>query len=162
MAGRGAAVAPDVHVDLHRNRVSLSRLSSLQRKLSAGIVHAQRYSWGVADGEALLFLRPEARGARGLQPSTEACVYDGDRSGSAFGAHRARHLEAGAVFVAGVDDGRIPLGALVALRGDVGSFGIRAWTSGDGDLARLEQLCFDADGLEERSRVLTWCDSLAI
>ena len=44
MAGRGAAVAPDVHVDLHRDRADLSRLPDFQRQLPAGIVHAQRHS----------------------------------------------------------------------------------------------------------------------
>src|SRR5580692_821731 len=59
MAGRGAAMAPHVHVDLHRHRAGLSRLSDLQRSLPAGVVYTPRYPGSVADGEALLLFRAQ-------------------------------------------------------------------------------------------------------
>src|SRR5438105_9026997 len=57
--------------------------------------------------------------------------------------------------MAGAGDGRVPLGAAVALRGDVGDVGICVRASGDGGPAWLEQFRFHADGLEKGSRVLT-------
>src|SRR5271165_1074351 len=66
MAGRSLAMAPDIHVDLHRDRADLSRLPAFQRELPAGVVHAPGYSGRVAYGEALFLFWAEARGARSL------------------------------------------------------------------------------------------------
>ena len=46
-----------------------------------------------------------------------------DRPGRALGVDRTRGLEAGAVFLAGLDDGRLSLGAVLAFCGDVGDSG---------------------------------------
>ena len=51
-----------------------------------------------------------------------------------LGADRNRGVETGAVFVAGVVDGRFSLGASLAFPGHVGDFGICARTSGHGAL----------------------------
>ena len=69
------------------------------------------------------FFGPEAGAARSLQPATETRLHNGDRAGRVIGADRVSDLEAGAVFVAGVADGRLSLGAVVAFRGDVGDVG---------------------------------------
>ena len=58
MAGRRAAVAPHVHVDLHRDRTAVSRLPDFQRQLQAGALCTPRPAGSVADGAPLLFLRP--------------------------------------------------------------------------------------------------------
>ncbi len=50
MAGRGAAMASDLYVDLHCYRAFLSGLPALQRELPAGFVYAPGYSGSVADG----------------------------------------------------------------------------------------------------------------
>ena len=68
------------------------------------------------------FFGAEAAGSRSLQPAAEACLHDGDRAGSSFGADRPRGVEADSVFLAGLDDGRISLCAHLALCGDVGDF----------------------------------------
>ena len=154
LAGRGAAVASHLHVDLHRDRALLFRLPTFQRQLPAGFVYASRYSGRVADGSTLFFLWSEAAGSRSLQPSAEAGLHRGDRAGGALGSDRARGVEAGAVFLAGLDDGRIPLCAHLAFCGDVGDFVFCAGTSGDGDFAWMEQFRFHDHGLEERSGVL--------
>ena len=67
-------------------------------------------------------------------------------------------MEAGSIFLAGVDDGRISLGAHLAFRGDVGDFVFCVGTSGDGGSAWLEQFRFHADGMEKGSRVLRAID----
>ena len=51
-------------------------------------------------------------------------VHDGHRTGSALRSDRLGDLEASAVLLAGMVDGRISLGALVALRRDVGHAGL--------------------------------------
>src|ERR1039458_2027980 len=109
----------------------------------------------MAHGEALFLFRTQAAGSRSLQPPAEARLHHGDRAGGSFGADRSRRVEAGSVFLARLDDGWVSLGAHLAFRGDVGNFVFFAGTPGDGDLAWLEQFCFHADGLEERSGVLT-------
>jgi hypothetical protein len=60
MAGWRAAMAPDVHVDLHRDWSDLSRVLDFQWELSAGILYASGHSWSVADGEALFLFWAEA------------------------------------------------------------------------------------------------------
>src|SRR5581483_2104077 len=110
---------------------------------------------GVADGEALFFLRQKTCGDRSLQSAAETRLHDHHRAGRAVGADWDRNLETGAIFVASLADGRIPLGAPVALPGDVGDAGVRVRTPGHGGASRLEQFRVHADGLEERSGVLT-------
>src|SRR5215813_8526321 len=102
MAGRRAAMAPYLHVDLHRDRPGVHRLPALQRELQAGALRATRPPWSVADGAALLFLRAQTANEGTLQPAAEARVHLRAGPGSALGAHGPRDLEAGAVFVAGV------------------------------------------------------------
>ena len=80
--------------------------------------------------------KPEAREA--YNPLQKQAYTIGDRAGRAVGADRAGGVEAGAVFLAGVADGRISLGAAVAFSDDVGDFGICVRASGDGASARLE------------------------
>ena len=155
MAGWRAAVAPYLHVDLHCYRFFLSGLPAFQRKLPAGFIYASRHSGRVADGSALFFLWSEATGSRSLQPAAEAGLHGRDRAGSSLGAYRACGVEACAVFLAGLDDGRISLRAHLAFRSNVGNFVFCAGASGDGDFAWLEQFCFHDHGLEERSGVLT-------
>ncbi len=136
-------------------------LPAFQRELSAGVVYASRYSRRVADGEALFFLWSEAAGSRSLQPAAEAGLHDGDRAGSSLGVHWACGVEAGSVFLAGLDDGRISLRAHLALRGDVGDFVFCAGTSGDGDSAWVGQFRFHGYGVEEGSGVLNLAQRLA-
>src|ERR1700722_12899610 len=57
VVGWGIAVASDVHVDLHGNGSPLPRLPDFQRELPASAIHAEGYSWRVADGETLFLLR---------------------------------------------------------------------------------------------------------
>ena len=66
MAGWRAAMAPDVHVDLHRDWSDVSRVSDFQWQLSAGLVYASGHSRSVADGEALFLFWAEASAARSL------------------------------------------------------------------------------------------------
>src|SRR5205085_558690 len=66
MAGGRTAVASDIRVDLPGQRFVLCRVPGCERQLSAGAVYAKRCSRRVADGEALLLLRSQATGARGL------------------------------------------------------------------------------------------------
>ena len=53
-------------------------------------------------------------------------------------AHRNRGVETGAVFLAGMDDGRLPLGPHLALRGDVGDSVLPSGTRRHGRSPRLE------------------------
>src|SRR5271157_5179412 len=75
MAGRRAAMAPYLHVDLYRDRLVVHRLPDLQRKLQAGTLYRARPAWRVANGAPLLFLRPQAAGQGSLQPATEARIH---------------------------------------------------------------------------------------
>src|SRR6202167_319498 len=109
MAGRRAAVAPYFYVDLHRYRDFVYRLSDFQRELSAGFVHPARHSRCVADGEALLFLRPKTAVHRSLQSAAEAGLHRRDNSRCSFGFDRASRMEADSIFLAGMDDGRVSL-----------------------------------------------------
>jgi len=86
----------------------------------------------------LLFLRTQATGEGSLQPTAEACVHVRNRTGCTVGAYRFRGMEAGAVFLAGVDDGRLPLGAAVAFPGYVGDSGVCVWAFSNGNSAWLE------------------------
>src|ERR1700686_637634 len=138
MAGRRAAMAPHFHVDLPGNRAVVRLLRDLQRKLQAAVIRPARYSRRLADGAPLLLLRPQAARQGSLQPAAEASVHRCDWIRRAVGTHRFRHMETGTVLVAGVDDGRVPSGAAMALRNYVGDAGIRVWASGDGSAAWLE------------------------
>ena len=80
--------------------------------------------------------KPDAREA--YNPLQKQAYTTVDRAGRAFGADRPGGVEAGAIFVAGVADGRISLGAAVAFSDDVGDFRICVRASGDGGSARLE------------------------
>src|SRR5581483_6947201 len=111
------AVASHLPVDLSGKRLGLRWISDSERQLPAGPVHAARYSRGVADGEALFLLRQKACGDRSLQSAAETRLHDHHRAGRAVGADWDRNLETGAIFVASLADGRIPLGAPVALPG---------------------------------------------
>ena len=125
------------------------RLPDLQRKLQASALCTTRPAGRVADGAPLLLLRPQAADKGSLQPATEARVHLRDWARRAVGADRPRSLEAGAVFLAGVDDGRLPLGAAVAFPDHVGDAGVCVRTFGDGGPAWLEQLRLHVDGMEE-------------
>ena len=92
----------------------------------------------VADGAPLFLLRAQAAREGSLQPAAEARIHLGDRAGRAVGADRPRHLEAGPVLLAGMDDGRLPLGAAVAFPDHVGDARVRVWPPGDGGPAWLE------------------------
>ena len=96
--------------------------------------------------------RPPVREA--YNPLQKQAYTDGDRAGSSLSSYRARGVEARAVFLAGLDDGRIPLCAHLAFCGDVGDFVFCAGTFSDGDFAWMEQFRFHDHRLEERSGVL--------
>src|SRR5207237_474279 len=98
---------PDFYVDLCRQRPSLRGIPTLQRKLQTDFVCPARHSWRVADGAALFFLRAEAGGERGLQPPAETCVHLRHRARRFISADGDCDLEAGAVFMVGMDDGRV-------------------------------------------------------
>ena len=68
-------------------------------------------------------------------------------------AHRNGALQASAVLVAGLADGRIPLRAHLALCGDVRIRGLHSWSSHHGRIARLGQFLFHDHGMEARSGV---------
>ena len=89
----------------------------------------------LADGAPLLLLSAQTVGS--LQPVAEARVHLRGRPGSALGADRTRDLEASSVFVAGVDDGRLPSGAVVAFP-IMWATVLRVRTSGHGGAAWLE------------------------
>ena len=102
----------------------------------------------MANGAPLLLLRSETACEGGLQPATEARVHLCDCLGSTVGADGPRNLEAGAVFLVGVDDGRVPSGAPLAFPDHVGAPGVCFRTSGNGGPAWLEQFCLHVDGME--------------
>src|SRR5579872_5166550 len=153
VAGRRPAMAPHFHVDLYRDGPRLRRLPGLQRKLQASALCTTRPARSLANGAPLLLVRSEATCQRGLQPPTEARVHLCDCFGCAVGADGPRSLEAGAVFLAGVDDGRLPLGAALAFRDHVGDAGVCLRTFGDGGPAWLEQFRFHVNGMEEGPRI---------
>src|SRR5450755_3998851 len=105
MAGRGTAMASYVHVDLPRHRAILLGLPDFQWALQASSVCAARHSRSLADGATLFFLWPQTPGAGSLQLTSETCVHLGDHPWNFVCAHRVRRLEAGATFLAGLDDG---------------------------------------------------------
>src|SRR6516162_1042934 len=148
LAGWRPAMAPDLHVDLHRDRPVLSGVPGLLRELPAGVICCPGRARCMADGPALFFLWPEAAHEASLQSSAKTHLHGGDRLGSAFRPDRIRGLEADPGFVACLDDGRFPPGPGVALRGHVGDYPFRAGTPGDGGAARVEQLCFHAYRVE--------------
>ncbi len=102
------------------------------------------------------FFGPKPPLREAYNPLQKQAYTIGDRAGRFVCADRFRGVEADSVLLAGLDDGRLSLRAHLAFRGDVGDFVFRAGTSGHGDPARLEQFRFHADGMEERSRVLSF------
>src|SRR5215469_5027558 len=104
----------------------------------------------MANGAPLLFLRPQTANHGSLQPAAETRVYLRDWAGSALGADWLCNLEARAVLMVGVVDGRLSPGTVVAFPDHVGDVGVRVRTSGDGGPAWLEQLRLHVDGIEER------------
>src|SRR5579872_1646790 len=149
VAGRRAPMAPHLHVDLSRDRPRLPRLRGLQRKVQASALRTTRPAGSVADGAPLLLLWSEAACERGLQPATEVRVHLCDCFGCAVSADRSRGLETGPVFLAGMDDGRLPLGAALAFPHHVGDAGVCFRTFGDGGPAWLEQFRLHVHGMEE-------------
>src|ERR1700722_5991124 len=103
----------------------------------------------MADGSILFFLRSQAGAGRYLQSPAETGLHLRDRTWDPIGSDWAGGLEAGAIFLAGSDDGRFPLGAAVAFSSHVGNPGFRAWSLDYGRPAWMEQLHVDAHGLEE-------------
>ncbi len=99
------------------------------------------------------FFRTQAASKGNLQPAAETSLYDCDRVGGAIGGDGSGGVEAGAVFLVGMDDGWLSLGANLALRDHVGNAGVCVRASGDGDAARVEQLRLHVDGMEEGSGV---------
>src|SRR5205085_11549837 len=83
----------------------------------------------------------------------EIGLHIGDWARRSFGTDRRCSLEAGAVFLAGVADGWLPLRAHMAFRGHLGRFVFHIGPSGYGGIARLEQLRVDVDRLEQSSRL---------
>ena len=82
-------------------------------------------------------------------PLQKQAYTSSDRPGRAFDANGACCLEASAVVLAGVADGRISLGAAVAFPDHVGDAGVCLWPFGDGGPAWLEQFCLHVNGMEE-------------
>src|SRR5512144_385960 len=103
----------------------------------------------MADGAPLLFLRPQTANQGSLQPAAKARIHLRDWPGSALGVDGGCHLEARAVFLAGVVDGRLPSGTLVAFPDHVGDVGVCVWAFGDGGASWLEQLRLHVDGMEK-------------
>src|SRR5437773_9120128 len=131
-------MASHLCVDLYRHRSFLPGVSDGQRELPAGAFYSARYSWRVAHGALLLFLWAQAGGPRGLQPAAEAGLYLGAWVGRVVGTHRNRGMEAGPVFLAGLDDGRLSMGAHLAFCGDVGNSVLSSRAPHNGRAARLE------------------------
>src|SRR5690242_19194495 len=102
----------------------------------------------MADGASLLFLRPQTPDQRSLQPAAEACLHFRNWFWGAFRSDWHCHLEARAVLVAGVVDGRLPFGTDVAFPGYVGDVGVRVRTFSDGGASWLEQFRVHVDGME--------------
>ncbi len=73
-----------------------------------------------------------------LQPAAETRLHVGHCIRRPFGVDRFCDLEASAVLLAGVADGRIPSGAIVAFSDHVGDARFCVWPSGDGGIAWLE------------------------
>src|SRR5579863_3389085 len=138
MAGRWAPVAPYLYVDLSRDRAGLSWLSAFQRQLQAGSFCPARSTRRVAHGVPLFFLRTETTGNGSLQPAAEACLHVRNRAGCPVSSNRLSDMEACAVFLVGVDDGRFPSCSPMAFSDHVGDTRILVRTPGDGGPARLE------------------------
>src|SRR5580704_18920472 len=107
----------------------------------------------MAHGAPLLLLRAEASHNRSLQSAPKISLLVRDRAGRVVRPHGPCRVEAGAVFLAGMDDGRIPPGAGVAFRRDVGNSLFLAGTSRDGRAAWLEEFHVHAHGMENRSGI---------
>ena len=84
------------------------------------------------------FFGPKPMVPRSLQPAAETGVHVSSRPGCFVGADRTCGMEAGAVFLAGLDDGRLSLGPDLAFCRDVGDSVFPSRTPGHGGLARLE------------------------
>ncbi len=114
-----------------------------------GPIRAARYSRRLANGAPLFFLWPQACGEGSLQSTAKACLHLRFHTWCLVGSYGHRYLEAGAIFLAGVADGRLPLCPVVAFCGYVGAAGFRVRTFGHGGAARLEQFCFNVHRMEE-------------
>src|SRR5579862_4439786 len=162
MAGWCPPVAPHLYVDLHGHRTDLRRLSTFQWQLPASSVRTTRHTRRLAHGPLLFLLRPEASRHRGIQLSAETRLYVGHRTRSAFNLDRFCRLEAGAILLAGVVDGRVSPGKGVAFPGDVGADGLRLRAPDHGRSAWLEQFHVHAHRVEEGSGIhleITWIQS---
>jgi len=149
LARRCTAMALNIHVDLHRHGSRVSRLPDIQRELQAGSIRATRCARSLADGSALFFLWIEAAPARTLQSAAETRIYVRGHSCHLVGCDRICYLETHPIFMARVDDGWVSLRPPMALHHYVGDVGVRFRAPGNGRCARLEQLCVDADRMEE-------------
>src|SRR4051794_6318141 len=101
MAGRRAAMALHVCLDLRAHRPGLRYLPSRFRKLSASAVHLPRYSRCVADGATLFFLWQKTGVDRTVQSAAKAGLYFVDLLRSRGHADRICSLQAGAARMAG-------------------------------------------------------------
>src|ERR1041385_5350627 len=107
VAGWSVAVALHLHVDLRRDGADLPHLSDRERTLEASAVHAEGPSWCLADSASLLPLRPQARIEAALQSAAEASVYVYHLLRRRFHFDRIGDVQAGAIRMARLDDGRI-------------------------------------------------------
>ena len=145
-----------LHVDLHRDRTGLSRLSAFQRKLPAGLVHAQATFPESGRWCGTISSSGRSRALREAYNPLQKHAYT-----SAIGLGVLSVLTGLAVWkpvqfswLAWLMGG-FHWAAVVALPHHVGDSGFCVGPSGDGGAAWLEQFRVDADGLEEGSRVLT-------
>jgi hypothetical protein len=116
----------------------LSCLSDVHLELSPGAVPAPRFARSLAHGALLLLLWTQAGCPRGLQSAAKTGVYVRAGSGGLVRVDRVCGVEAGAVFLAGLDDGRLPLGPDMAFCRDVGDFILPSGTPRHGSSSRLE------------------------
>src|SRR5438045_1001053 len=146
-------MASDLHVDLYRHWPFLHRVRTVEPELSSSAVHSSRCPGRVANDAVLLLLWDSASRPRSLQSSPETRIHLRCGAGYFVSADRTGDMEAGAVFLARLDHGRVPLGARVAFRSNVGDLVLPPGTPGNGCCPRLEQFHVDAYGMEEESRV---------
>src|SRR5437016_2473934 len=142
-------MALHLHVDLRRDRRDLPDLSDRERTLQTGVVHAQRHPWGVADGATLLLVRTQTGVEGTLQSAAEARIYLDRRLRRGLDSHWLGDVQAGAIRVAWLDNGRLRSRAAVALPRALRFPVLHSRTPHHGAGSRLEQLRGDADGLEE-------------
>jgi len=75
---------------------------------------------------------------RSIQPAPEARIHVRNWARGFVRADRFRDMEAGAIFLAGVDDRRLSLGAAVAFPDHMGAARVRVRPPGHGRALRLE------------------------